>query len=484
MKWNPTTRRHFLQSSSAWVLALPFLESLAPRELKAQSQTAQKSLILFFKPNGSYPADYFPHDLYQPAPGLRVTDYGNERRSLDLASISGELSSVLGSEFDTLRSRLNIYLGLNPKNSNHNGAIPFATDASFPSIEQIVARSSLFNSNGGQALCVQGTRGFNIPSSFALNGGQVRPVNAVNDALVMFQQLFSGKSPQGATQPDAAFRRLIKDKKALDLVLEDYRRLQQSPVLSQADKRILNDYMDFMAAKQRLLAADIAKGPMASAAQSFPNKPSEAVNADEISMTQSMLELMAAAIKTNVANSFQFQLAASVDETAFNLKTSGYQRGGFHADISHNESRRNDHLAVDRYLYGQVARFYKMLDTPMGSGDTYADNALVLVSGDIGAGATPFLHTSQNAIALSLSGKNIPFVTGHALSYAADANRAGYPHNQLLIAAMEAVGAKDWKQVLARGGLNPASGFGVYGGNQISLSEADKERPLPLVFGA
>jgi hypothetical protein len=484
MKWNPMSRRFFLQGLGSWALALPVLESLGGEEAFAQTAEEQKSLVLFFKPNGCYPEDYFPYDLYRPQAGLKVTDRGSQIRELDLSSLPGSISPVLGPAFDSVRSRLNIYLGLNPKNSNHNGAIPFATDANFPSIDQIVIRSPLYNKTGGQALALLGTKGFNIPSSFGFGGGQIRPLNHVNDALVLFQQLFGGNPPvrQGGGDTDLRFRKLVKDKKALDLVLEDYKRLQNSSVLSLGDKRILSDYMEFISAKQKMLSDLLAKGPMPVAEVKFPSKPAESVNSQEVSLTNSMLELMAAAIKTGVNHTFHFQLAASVDETNFPLNEPGYQRSAYHAEISHNESRRKDQEIVDRYLFGQVAKFYKLLDVPMPDGSSYADNALICVGGDIGAGAAPFLHTSHNAIALSLSGKKIPITTGRAISYASDPLKAGYPQNQFLISAMEAVGATDWKQILERGGIpRPGRGFGVYGGNQLALDEAQKDLPLPVL---
>ncbi len=483
MKFNPITRRFFLQGSGL-SLALPILESLGGSQAFAQSSGSQKSLILFFKPNGCYPEDYFSHNLYSPAPGLQVVDRGSQIRELALSSIQGSISPVLGPAFDAIRDRLNIYLGLNPKNSNHNGSIPFATDNSFPSIDQVAVRSSLFNKVGGQALALQGTKGFNIPSSFAFGGGQIRPLNHVNDALVLFQQLFGG-NPQPKPQtsgPDARFLQMVKNRKALDIVLEDYRRMLASPVLSSSDKKILTDYMDFISAKQRILADTIAKGPMQVQEVKVPARPSESVNGNEVSLTGSMLELMAAAIKTGVCNTFHFQLAASVDETNFPLNDPTYRKSAYHAEISHNESRRKDQEIVDRHLFQQVGRFYQLLNTPTPDGSSYADDSLICVGGDIGAGASPFLHTSHNSIALTLSGRRIPISAGRAIAYAPDPAKQGFPSNQWLIGLLEAVGASDWRQVLERGGIpRPGKGFGVYGGNQIALDERQRELALPFM---
>jgi len=482
MRWNSITRRHFLQGAGSLTLALPFLESIAPRGM-AQAVADQKNLICFFKPHGSYIDDYFP---YRTATGWK--SLAGDIRELDLMSTQGSLSKVFAGEFDALKARTNIYIGLNPVLENHNGNIPFATSPDFPSIDQVVAKSSRYNKSGKGVIAVQGTHGYDDkPCSLVLNNGRVNAVKAVQDALVMFELLFSGANlpPQSPEEASAQFKRLVRERKALDRVLEDYKRLANSRQLSAADKNILDDYMDFVAQKQRQLAMIAEKGPDGLVSgNAIPAKPDRSVNDNPITMTDTMIEMMVAAIKTNICNTFSFQLGVSVDETRFALPDTGYRQAAFHQEISHSVGLRNDHTIVDRHLFSKVARAFKALDVPMSNGSNYADNTLMYVSADLGLMDDTSHHTSSNMVAVTLAGKNIPIRSGRCLSFANTPNpQNGYPHNQLLIGLMEAVGATDWKDVLKRDGLsNLGPGFGLYDRNrQLLISDQDKEKPLPYL---
>jgi hypothetical protein len=104
------------------------------------------------------------------------------------------------------------------------------------------------------------------------------------------------------------------------------------------------------------------------------------------------------------------------------------------------------------------------------------------VSGDIGAGEVPSNHTNHNSISFTFSGKNIPIKSGRAISYSKNPKTQGYPHNQLLIGLMEAMGVNDWKNIIQANGKSIGDGFGVYGGNQKPLSSFEKNSSLPNLF--
>ncbi|MFW7379150.1 MAG: DUF1552 domain-containing protein [Oligoflexus sp.] len=490
MYWNPISRRYFLQGAGSICLALPTLESLVPKALAQSANGNQKSLICFFKPNGSYPEDYFPHNPYNPASELAVRNLGGEIREFDLSRINGSLSNVLAADFDSLKPQMNVYLGLSTAQENHNPSTPFATSQRFPSIDQIVVKSARYNTNRGQAIAIQGTTaGYTNASSYDIANGDIRAADHVKSALVMFQRLFSdlsaGDNNGNEEAAQAAFRRLLMERKALDQVLGDYNRLLRRSQLSAADKLVLEEYMEFVNQKQADLAVLIAEGPGAtSMTGEVPGQPPESVNGSPISMTDTMIDLMVAAIKTNVCSTFNFQLATSVDETTFPLEIGGYNRGSYHSEISHSFARKNDHLIVDRYLFAKVAKTFNLLATPLNGNaeQTYADNTCIYVSGDMGAGEVPSNHTSHSAIAVTLSGKNIPIKSGRCLAYSSKPKGDGYPHNQLLIGLMQAVGASDWRETLARNGLNLGAGFGEYGGTQRSISDQEKQAALPFLF--
>jgi hypothetical protein len=473
-------------------LALPFLDSLCT-PAQAQAAVEQKNLVLFFKPHGSYLDDYFPLNPYTAAPNFGAKDLGSGFRELPFANITGPLSKILASDFDAIRSAINIYWGIGSSSENHNPSIAFATNARYPSIDQLAARSPIFNKGRKRVMVWRATQGFDNASSFELTGSGVQGVNPQSDAVLAFSLLFGNMMPTNTgssapTENTAYLRKLTSERKALDAVLEDYKRLQNSSVLSAADKKILQNYMDFVAQKQAEISKMMGAGTTPGGAVAIPNKPNPSVNASPLTLVDTLIELLVAAIQTNTCNIFNFQLAATVDETVFELPVNGYNRGGFHGEISHNPGRRNDHTQVDRHLFSKVAKAYKMLNTAMGGAgaQTYADNTLIYVGGDIGTGEVPNNHKSSNLISMSLSGKNIPIKTGRCLAASPDFLNRAYPNNQVLIGMMEAVGVKDWKSVLLSNGIN-SPGFGDYrgsgaGGNLMPISDADKDKAMPFLM--
>jgi|GEM_PF-6340616 len=490
MRWNSITRRHFLQSASGLTLALPFLDSLCT-PAQAQAAGEQKNLVLFFKPNGSYLDDYFPLNPYTAPASLGAKDLGSGFRELPLANITGSLSNILGSDYDAIRSAMNVYWGIGSSSHNHNPSIAFATGPNNPSIDQVAARSPAFNKGRKRVMVWRATQGYDNASSFELTGTGIQSAKLESDAVVAFSLLFGNNMPGNTGTPadnTAYLRKLTSERRALDTVLEDYKRLQSSAVLSGSDKKILQNYMDFVAQKQAEISNLIRTGATPLAPGTIPSKPNPSVNASPLTLVDTLIELLVAGIQTNTCNIFNFQLAATVDETVFDLPINGYTRGGFHSEISHSQNRKNDHTQIDRHLFSKVAKTYKLLNTAMGGAgsQTYADNTLIYVSGDIGTGEVPSNHMSHNMISMSLSGKNIPIRTGRCLAASSDFLKNAYPNNQVLIGMMEAVGVSDWKSVLRSNGF-AKPGFGIYEdpaqvASLMRLSDADKEKPMPFLM--
>lgn len=479
MFWNKITRRHLIQGSGGIALALPVLKSLEPKEAYANASD-QKSLVCFFKPNGCYPEHYFPHEASLSQAPFPVTNLGDGIKEFQLADARAKLSPIFDSSMSEVYDRMNLYLGLSTKEQNHNGAIPFATSNAWPSIDQLVAKSKLFNKINKPAIAIQATKAGYSGNETARDivDGKIIRVAALKDALVVFEILFSQTGRQSNN-----FRQIVQEQKALDLVLKDANSLLARKQLGSSDKIILESYLEFIRDKEKQLAAALKQDPSALRPTTIPSKPEGQVNEKPLALLETMIELMSAAIKTNQYSCFNFQLASSVDETRFALNQDGYVNGSFHNEISHSTGRKQDHLAVDRYLFSQVAKFYESLNQPISAGEEarYADNLLVYVSGDMGAGEVPSNHTSHNAIAVSLSGKNIPIKTGRGLSYSQNSKSEGYPHNQLLIGLMEAAGARDWRQIL-KDNRRFSPGFGDYGGNQRIISDNEKQSAIPYMF--
>src|SRR5262245_2242604 len=81
MKWNPITRRHFLEGPGKAALILPFLPSLLPRSAKAQTTPRQKSFIGIPLFNGMFFS--FNNDAAQAAttPSYYMPAYKNMQKA-------------------------------------------------------------------------------------------------------------------------------------------------------------------------------------------------------------------------------------------------------------------------------------------------------------------------------------------------------------------------------------------------------------------
>ena len=482
MMWDKIRRRHFLHGVGQFGLWLPILPSLRAKA----AEEDQKNFICFFKPNGCYSEDYFGHDLYKLD---QAKDLSGGHRSIRLDQLPGPISEIFPTQWDAVKGQLNFYLGLDAARTNHDGSIPFATGGAHPSVDQLVYEIWRERGQSVHISAVQATtRGYQKESSFALNNGRVQPVRAYNNAIALFKQLFSDVRSAPIGNGEDQFAYLIKEEKAVDAILEDAKSMLKNKNLSDADKRMLGDYLEFVNEKQKKLKEMIRGDKDHSIPQKgVPPIPSKDLEQKPLLLMDEMVELMVAAIKTGACQVFNFQLASSVDETSFPLTTAGYRSGDYHSIISHDSNRREDHKLVDRYLFGQVLKTFQELNAPIHeSGSTYADNTLIYVSGDIGTNRVPSHHESNGLIAITLAGKHIPIASGRALAYSKYREQAnGYPHNQLLIGLMQALGIppSDWQALLSRHGLGQEAGFGEYGGSQMGISAGDKEKPLPYLFG-
>src|SRR5687767_13844838 len=93
----PFSRRSFLIGAGGATLALPFLPSLLPRAL-ASSLAPKKRFIAAFQPNCPVWSEWYK----LPAADELV---GTDIRKRSLSAISGNLSPILGPEFNSLKAK-------------------------------------------------------------------------------------------------------------------------------------------------------------------------------------------------------------------------------------------------------------------------------------------------------------------------------------------------------------------------------------------
>jgi len=269
------TRRMFLRGAAGFTLALPFLESLAPRGASAQAGGASRKRFVAYatEHGGIWQQNMYPGDGTLTD---ETTFAGAPRRRGDLApEIDGSvarLSPVLTASSslltDALAAKMNVIRGLdvpfylahhrgghlgnyaeNDRNGVDGGTV-FERKRS--TIDQVLAWSTQFYpdlSTIKERSLVIGGGGMSANwSSPSTQSGEIQNVVAEIDSLALFNRIFV---PEPAEDP----RALIVDR-----VHADYARLRASSRLGAADKQRLSDHLDRLDELQRKLNVVVSCG--------------------------------------------------------------------------------------------------------------------------------------------------------------------------------------------------------------------------------
>ena len=231
------SRRHVLRGMAGAVLALPFLEGLAPRHARAQAAASSDAFAIFFRQangvsqqNGSEPERFFP------------TATG----PLSEASMAGRAVGELSAHRDRLLILRNVNYGsFNWGDGHAAGALHGLTahrpvqdgaggnsEANGESIDHRIGRE--LNADGRDSLFMYAGRGggwLNGPCISYRSGGVRR--SAFNNPLTAYQTLVGAA---GGLAPEEAERLIRRGQSVNDLVRAQLSRLLQRPELSSADR--------------------------------------------------------------------------------------------------------------------------------------------------------------------------------------------------------------------------------------------------------
>lgn len=385
---NTLDRRHFLRGAGA-LLALPFLESLAPgaslraaEKLGALGKTGAPLRTAFiYVPNGVNNAHWWP------APGA-----------------GGERDFTLGDSLSSLaphRDQLQIIAGLGHENANANGdgagdhARASATFLTGMQARKTSGRDIRVGRSVDQVIAAHSGADYRLPSlelscdAPRLSGGcdsgyscayqfnlswrtENQPVPAERNPRLVFERLFG--SAEDRISAEAAARRAARRASILDFVADDTRRLQGR--LGATDRDKLDDYLTSLRAVERRLAAF----------DQFQADPQSAmpagVPADYEEHMRLMADLLVLAFRTRSTPVATLMLSAESSGRTFpNL---GITEG--HHSLSHHE-RRADKLEqirkIDAFYARQLAYLIgRMRAVPEGDG-TLLDNSLLVYGSGI-----------------------------------------------------------------------------------------------------
>lgn len=491
---NPTrrgfSRRLFLRGLGGAALALPFLESLAPRTARAQGAGAKRFIVVKsfstqlvkewyprFEGNGyalkdsRYDGSKADGTTLLTNPLVSGSPY-TQAPITDFQTSSG-ISGILGEKLNPYLPKLNLIRGLDflpDVNHNYGGllgnfasctnATPCDADAltGVPTIDQVLAYSSKFYPDVPVARYLHLSQGVSDSMSYTDRGmgGEVEQLKARTNPLDAFNDLFGGATAPvapGDPQPDTGN---AADALLVDRVMDQYRALKQSSRLSAADRQKLDQYVNLMAELQAKLSV---KPTLSCVAPAEPDSLSNNENTDASDIVRKwdiMLDLVQAGLmcdRTRIVTLAVHKALGPGPDPEDSALTGHYHSenasGGTWHGLAHdfgNENSRRMLAGINRWVAGEF--FAKLLDKlSVSEGEsTLLDNSFVYWGNELGfnhlAYSVPCL-TAGSAGGAITTGRYLDYIDwdSHAYFSQEDGNVIrGIPHNQFLVAILQAMG--------------------------------------------
>lgn len=265
MKFDRLSRRMFLRGAAGASLSIPLLESLVPREARAQGMGVRRFISIISPYDMGHHASWLPNtnspltNIAQPmrtfAPGNGHHDVRWQPLTDFVPNSSTPLSIVAGTAFNPYLSSMNLMRSLNHTvRYGHGGAfvlggIPgdagiLAERGILPTIETadvVLNKNRAFNP-AGLPLIFCGNSGFGPDAySYSANGGAAANNTCLgDDLLAIYNRLFSnGTLPENGA---GTIRHPRYD--ILTRVQEDYTRVRNSRRISAVDRQTLDNALD------------------------------------------------------------------------------------------------------------------------------------------------------------------------------------------------------------------------------------------------
>lgn len=504
---------------------LPLLPSLIG-DAAAQTFVAPKRFICLFTSNGMLGRNWYP----KVSPSWKVLAPNVRESAL---TGNGGISTVLGPEFDSLKSKLLLVRGLDTMfKGNDAGAHNFtgtlaATSTQFMgdgtrygvTVDQVMAQSNtVYPWVPGMRsvhMVVSSTAQAYHSISTSNVGGNLSEVPVEVDVRATYGRLFNGFTGGGSTPPPVPMvsKGAVK-KSVIDRVRAEYDTLRKSPRLSAADKQRLDAHLTHLKDLEARIQITAPPSPPATCVK--PAAPAGIATSDDYALssyaqlTSLNIDTLVAAIRCDRTRVATLMLCPQSDLRRF--RDAGGSDGDHHgvshgADLNLGNSAgfaqaEHDLGVINNWYAKRVAELLTKLDVvedPM-TGRTYLDNSIVFWGNENGCSAwNP--HKSIGMPVLLAGGGGGYFHPGRYLdyrkytvvngqeqyaavndgSYVCDPNGGafealGRPYNALMVTLLQAMGLSpsDYES-------SPGAGFGDYSqnvNNQYSLSEGKSVLPF------
>jgi hypothetical protein len=370
----PFSRRRFLRSTGV-MLALPALESLAPRGFAAGKSTAPRRMVCICTPLGLHAPYFFPEQKgreYKDSPYLEIL--GGLRR--DFTVISGLTHPDVGSTHDSDRS----FLTAAPHPENRAG---FRNSVS---LDQFAAEKI-----GGLTRfpgLVLGSEGSGL--SWTRSGA---PVPCDSFVAPVFARLFLEGTPEDV-QKQA--RRLEDGLSILDTVREQVRQLDTK--LGTRDREKMDEYLTSVRELERRITVSREWSKRPKPKVEVPPPTDNTNSADLIGKTRLMLDLVHLALQTDSTRLVTLMLLGTSQVPPIE----GVNQG--HHDLSHH-GQDPGKIAQLRKVEIEKIRvlrdFLTKLKATREEGGTLLDHSMIFFGSNLGNASS---HSTKNLPVLLAGG--------------------------------------------------------------------------------
>lgn len=457
-------RRTFLRGACGVMLGLPFLESLLPRDAKADPAGAPRRFIAFFMCNGVNMARFFPSTPYG---ALTAASFGADRSIAPLARYRDKLLIPRGIHMVPRG------YGFDPNAGDDHmrgmgcklTAQPLLEGSRYPagiSLDQFIANK--INPPGKPALTLMvGSRTPTVHGHISYKGSE-QPVAGENNPWLAYRDLIGVRDLEG----EALVRLAKRRESVLDLVSGEYEALMKKP-LSKADRGKLE--MHFQAVRD----LEVNMGNAGLIPRELPpERAAEIEGIDPNTVTfdsefkkigRMQMDILALAIASDATRSATLQWGSGAAGPIF--RWDGMSHNYNHHKLSHGNTKDDDSgeavdgyeemlFDIDRWYMGEYAYLLDRLSSYEEGGATVLDNCAVVYMNELSDGKRHDFRDLPYIIAGSCGGY---FKTGQYIKVTAQSNTLNdkdAPHNKLLTTLANAVGCTE-----DDGG--PITNFGSFG---------------------